>query len=235
MLQWIRTLRASLTRPPLDIDAVRDSAPFGSLDCEIEELSRRVTKDEITYAATEPLGLLDSNVIVIVLWSKQPHVHLFDGSGRYIAIVADRGFPPRSTAYFMEAGGCVFSIHPVPANMTTLHGKPSAVVTAETNGRLIGTWGENREGWRLRGVGFRGSAGELLATVERSGFGSASQVVLSSDGQELARLWSGIKGKTPTRRYLWARVIRFEPDASAEIRALTLAHEHGEGLRSLFD
>jgi len=237
VFRWVHTLRGLRAVPQLDIDAVCASAPLGSVDFEVGELSWRVTRDDIVYlateplglldeiapVATEPLGLLDANVIVIVEWSKQRHVHLFDGLGRYIAIVPthDGWFWPNPTFHFMEAGGVVFSIHPVPANMTTVHGKPFGIVTAETNGKVIGTFGQDRDS---HGVGFRGYAGELL--------GTGSSVVRSPDGQVLARMWSTTKGKTPTRRYWRAGVVRFNRDATTEIRALTLGYELCEGMRS---
>ena len=58
-------------------------------------------------------------------------------------------------------------------------------------------------------------AGQLLGTVEH-------KAVVSSDGRELASVWCVYKGKTPTLRYLMARVIRFEPKATAEVRALAI-------------
>jgi hypothetical protein len=92
----------------------------------------------------------------------------------------------------------------------------------ESSGELIGSYGEKSDG---RHPGLRGSEGQLLGTAKKSGeFSHPSRDVVGPAEQVLARIWLDFGGKTATRRYREARVIRFDRNTGPEVRALTLAY-----------
>ena len=213
-----------MTPQQVDVDAMLSSAPLGSIDFEVAELTQRITHDSLPYVDTEPVGLLDATVVVAVEWANDRYTSLYDGAGRLIAIVTAPGVP-RGTYYFMEAGGVTFSIHAAPAGSWTPHGRPSAAVVVESSGELIGTYGD----------GFcAGSEGQLLGTVRRTDdLLYPTEGVVHPDGRVLARLWlsdtpSGYipwaAGKTPNRRYRSSKATQFYPGTGPEVRGLTLAY-----------
>ena len=232
MWTWVRSFFD--LEPPPDPDAVCASAPLGFVDAEVVDVIGRATQRET--ADSEPADLLDANVVAIVHWWNQRHRHLFDGSGRYVAVVpTDRTglMWAGPVLHFMARGGVVFSFAPWETSSQKI--KPGQVVT-ETRGTPIGSCHEAKR--RLYSdttcYGYlNGPDGQRIATVEEDGAEHVRRRVMNVEGEVLARVYQGKKssGRTPTGRRYGALVVEFLPRTTAEIRALTLAYVFCEEIR----
>lgn len=217
--------------PPIDVDAVLASIPWGERDTEVQNLI--VAARGSTPKGDETGGTpLDATIVAMVAWSREPHVHLFGGSGRCIGVIPTgyRGGlrASASTLQFMDATGMAFSMRCWPATLTTVFsGKTSAEVTM--GGERIGTCDQKGRGRLLN------PQGDVLASVEWSKADRVTRLC-NSNGVALARYWEQSRsGKTATRRYGLLRIIEFDRAVSREIRALTFAGEICHEIQALKD